>query len=251
MKNRTVFGILMIAFFAISGCKSTQPVVEQQFEPQQVLAEKPADLVMWYQSLRKNLNKNDVLFFYNSKEVELSGTIPKLGESDLKDGAINNMDTTFYVQKTVPAYTAGRIVDLKRDDEGTLIQLSVLFDIKDRTYTLTYVLEDFARYLEREAARKDSRISIQPVRNSGSFILNGQAKLLFQGKESDVLATTKGNDDDRLLVRKTGKSTQIFVKEKAEGQLGNTSGNQPISQPQKNTEIKNNPGSSKSYNPEK
>ena len=217
---------LLVSIFMFVSCKSTQPLVQQQIAPIQPLKTE-ISLVTWYQSRRPELNKNDTLLFYNSLPIELSGTITKSYKS-IKDGALCNIDSVFNIMKTVPARTPGRLTDVKRDKSGQIIEMGVLFSVSDKTYTLVYMLEDYVRYIQSEASKKTSRPTNYPVYDSGSFILNASATLLFRGEQFKVNAVTKGSEDEKLLVKDIGGRIVIDIKEKAEGQ---TTGSVVTSQP--------------------
>jgi len=258
MKNSIV--ILFLALLGLaSGCKSKQPLVKQEPLPQNVLNLRPENLVVWKQALREGLNKDDLLYFYNTHDIKLAGNFPKLDSlGGLQDGALSSMDTIFYVEKIVPAYTVGRVEDMTRDDEGTIIEMVVWFSFTDGTYKLTYTLEDYARYLEGESIKKGEKIIQRPIYDSGSFILNSQARLLFRGQEAGATADFVSNNgvynkDEVLLVKRTGKVTPKFVKEKAEGKIGGVNNSLPVTQQQeltKNKEV-NLSKKGKSYAPKK
>lgn len=209
-------GILLLIILN-QGCTPERAIVATQKEPTQVLNQRPPNLVVWRESIHSNIKKDDVVFFYNTYEIEVSGVLPKYEESDIKDGGFSSMDTVFYVIKTVPPYTPGRIEELTRDPDGILIKMKIKFDFDDKTYKLSYLLEDYARYLQNEEAQKKSRNTIYKVKDSGSFILDAAASLFFQGKESNVTASAKSEDEDRLLVKDTRQVIPVTVKEQAKG----------------------------------
>lgn len=227
LKTLIFVAILALMPFVFNGCggsKNTTKSSEPKTEPKQTLVLKPENLVIWKEELLPSLNKSDLLYFYNTYEIELSGSFPKLDKINLKDGALSSMDTIFYVTKIVPAYTIGRVEDIQRDEDGTIIRMSIWFDYTDGTYKLNYTLEDYARWEESENAKSDRSIILNPIKDSGSFILNANARLLFKGQEADATATVKtmsnNYDNDRLQVKKTGKLTPQYVKGEAKGRSG-------------------------------
>lgn len=258
MKNRTVFfGILMIAFFAISGCDSIKKTTKQQptiitdsIKP--TINPKPQNLVLWRESLKKNLTKEDVLYFYNTFEITLKGKLSLNKELEVKDGGLVSSDTTYYFTRIIPAFTTSRVYDLSRDKDGTLIEGTFWFDKNDETYRLHYMMEDYVRFLEYQEKQKNPNVQLNPINESGSFILKNDAKIIFKGKEVDAEASISGSDDDRLWVKKTGNPTEIPSVKIATGRADDNSTNipTPIST-QKGIETKNNSTSKSPYTPTK
>ncbi|MCX6754173.1 MAG: hypothetical protein NTV03_03925 [Candidatus Nomurabacteria bacterium] len=257
MKNRTVFfGILMIAFFAISGCNSTKKLTKQPTTPTDSIKQttnlKPQNLVLWRESLKKNLTKEDVLYFYNTFEITLKGKLSLNKELEVKDGGLVSSDTTYYFTRIIPAFTTSRVYDLRRDQDGTLIEGTFWFDKNDETYRLHYMMEDYARFLEYQAKQKNPNVQLNPIGESGSFILKNDAKIIFKGKEVEAEATIKGFDDDRLWVKKTGNPAEIPSVKTATGRVDSDGPvNTNSTATQKGADVKNYPTSKGSYAPTK
>lgn len=221
------------------GCKSTQIVGEQPRSENQVLNPRPPNLVLWKASIYQSLNTKEVIYFYNSYEIVLKGAISKYIDPVVEDGGFMTKDSIFYIERVIPAFTPGRVIDINRDKYGDIIQMVVKFDVKDESFKLSYMMEDYARYQEHLAQERNSRIVLNPITESGSFILKANAKIFFLGKEADVDAKINSTDDDRLLVKKTGNLSEVSSKETAKGMVGSgsTTNNSPIST-QKGVEVK-------------
>jgi hypothetical protein len=255
-KNPFFSTILFIALLAMVGCKSQKIATEQ---PQQIsdgketLNPRPANLVFWRESLKKNISKEDVVYFYNSCDIILTGKLPIYKELAIKDGGFVSSDSVIFFERIVPAYTPSRITDMRRDGDGTLLEQTVWFDKNDETYKIHYVMEDYARFLESQERILNPNIKLNPISESGSFILKNKAAIIFKGKEVDADATIKSSDDDRLLVKKTGDVTPFYSTEKAGGRTdGNSTTNTPAPiSTQKGIEIKGNTGSKSPYAPQK
>lgn len=248
--------ILFVALLATVGCKSTKMAAEQPMtsdSTKQTVNLKPQNLVLWRESLKKNLKKEDVLYFYNTFEITLKGKLPLYKELEVKDGGLVSSDTIYYFTRIIPAFTTSRVYDLKRDKDGTLLEGTFWFDKNDETYRLHYMMEDYARFLEYQEKQKNPNVQLNPIGESGSFILKDDAKIIFKGKEVDAEAKIKGFDDDRLWVKKTGDVAEIPSVETATGRTdGNSTTNTPTSiSTQKGIEIKNNSTSKSPYAPTK
>lgn len=167
------------------GCASSKKAAE----PQILDAQKP---IVWKQELYPKLVVGDKIFFFNSSEIVLEGDL--FNQSFFLDGAINRLDSILEVIKTVPELTQGIVTSLKRASNGQIIDMVVSFSKNDATYQFDFKL-----------------------RNDGAYTLNGNAKLLFNGKEYKVQATINGVDC-LLMVIYNKKEIKQTISEKAEGQ---------------------------------
>ncbi|NVN97436.1 hypothetical protein HXX01_04400, partial [Candidatus Nomurabacteria bacterium] len=182
--------------------KAEQPKVEVSSD---TLYIRPLNLVTWVASMHQNLNVKEKIFFYNTYKIMISGTLPKIKDLLVKDGGFVNQDTVLYFAKPIPPFTPGRVEDIQRDATGTMIGLRVSFDLSDRTFKLNYLLEDYARAMEYENQKTDPSIQLNPVKDSGSFILSSDAQIVYKGQEAKASAAVVGTkEDDRLLVKLTG-----------------------------------------------
>lgn len=180
-----LIGLVMV------GCASSKKAakVQQQPEQQKLDAQKP---IIWKQELYPKLAVGDKIFFLNSSEIVLEGDL--FSKSFFLDGAINRLDSILEVIKTVPELTQGVVTSLKRGSNGQITDMVVSFSKNDATYQFDFKL-----------------------RSDGAYTLNGNAKLLFNGKEYKVQATIKGGDC-LLMVVYNKKEIKQTINEKAEGQ---------------------------------
>lgn len=170
------------------GCASSKKAAEvQQPEPQKLEAQKP---IVWKTSIYEKIAVGDKIFFFNSSEITVDGDF--LNQSFLLDGAINQFDSTLNVIKKVPVLTPGVLKSIKRASHGEIIDMIVFHDNNDATYILDYHL-----------------------RSDGDFTLNGNAKLIFRGKEYKVTATI--NADCVLMVIYNYYKTEETIVEEAKG----------------------------------
>jgi len=180
---------LVIGTVLLTGCKTVEQSTVSTTESQQLEAEKP---MVWSQSLFPNLEEKDPVVFLNSKDIIIGGDFSSK-TFFLKDGAIYRMDSIQTVTKTVPALTPGKIVSLKKTN-GIIQEMNISFSQSDITYTFNFRLKQ-----------------------DGSFTLNANAKLFFQGKEYKDQASTRGGEC-LLLVNFFAQKNTNSVNESAEGQ---------------------------------
>lgn len=180
-----LFGLVLL-----SGCKTSQKVVERSKpEPQKLETQKP---IVWKTSIYEKIAVGDKIFFFNSSEITVDGDF--LNQSFLLDGAINQFDSTLNVIKKVPMLTPGVVILIKRGSNGQILDMIVSHDNNDATYIFDYHL-----------------------RSDGAFFLNGNAKLIFRGKEYKVTATI--NADCVLMVIYNYYKTEETIVEEAKGAI--------------------------------
>lgn len=195
MKNNSKFIILLILFVLIicllSSCSVPEKVTASEAQPILLKQTEKPNLKNWKQIYVPDIKVGDSVFFYNSVEIVMEDEFFRI-ESFL-DGAINITQTTKILEKTIPAMTSGELLSLKKDNNGKITDMFVSFSPTDKTYYLNFKLTQ-----------------------DGSFNLNGNAKLFFEGKEYPVLATIKG-DVCKLLCVVNFEENIEYIKEKAEG----------------------------------
>lgn len=224
MKTRMIF-LIMIFLVIIFGCKIKEKVPVIQKEESQALNPKKPDMVVWKEALYPELSKKDTLYFFNNDSIVLRGKIsnpPKIRNGKL---AMKNSD----VVKIIKPYTPGLPDKIIRDEFGTMIGMVVWYSDKDESFKIWYTMEDYARWEEGEAFKKNPSVIRYPINDSGSFILNGSAKIFHNGLESDVVAKSKNvfGCDDRLMVE--GDITDDPVVDVAEGRNVKSVNNEPSS----------------------
>jgi hypothetical protein len=221
-----VIGILLLLFAIINYSCTTKPSQKSPEQPKpetQALNPKKPNMYVWKEALYPELNKKDTLYFFNNDSIILRGTIsnpPQIRNGKL---AIKNSD----VVKIVKPYTRGLPDKIIRDDFGTMIGMVVWYSLQDESFKIWYTMEDYARWEEGEAFKKDPSVIRNPINDSGSFILNGSAKIFHNGLESDVIAKSKNvfGCDDRLMVE--GDVTDDPVIDVAEGRNAGSVNNEP------------------------
>lgn len=183
-----VIGMMII----VMGCSRRMAPTTQQTQPpsQKMQADKP---MVWKQNLYPKLAVGDPIVFLNSVEIVLDGSFQNQ-TFFLQDGAIYRMDSILAVTKTVPALTPGILLSMKKASNGQIQEMNVSFSQNDLTYHFNFQLK-----------------------SDGSFTLNGNAKLIYNGKEYKLLAVTKGGEC-LLLVNFFVKKEVQTINEQAEGQ---------------------------------
>jgi uncharacterized lipoprotein len=189
--KKLIFALLGLVL--LSGCKTSQKVVEQpKPEPrsQKLEAEKP---MIWKQGLYPKLAVGDPIVFLNSVEIIMDGNFSNQ-TFFLQDGVIYRMDSIKMVTKTVPALTPGILTSMKKASNGQIQEMNVSFSQNDKTYEFNFQLK-----------------------SDGTFTLNGNAKLFFNGREYKIQVVTKGGECLLLVNFFVQKDVQT-VNESAEGQ---------------------------------
>ncbi len=221
-----IIGLCVLAGFL--GCKSTQPIVEA---PKDLLKLEGNKYKVFTQRLLPNVKKEDGLIFYNGTEIKLTGSITKYYPG-IRNGAIFNMDTTFNLFMKVPAITEGTLLEAKRDNKGVVYMMTILFSKKDETYTLTFFLEKYVKYLmEQSGGSYNPKIP-------DAFILSGKATILFRGEKCNVEA--QADKECRLFVDDQSSSINEDIVDEAEGYIIYGNSGQNNQQPGTKTKTENN-----------
>lgn len=178
MKKGKLGAWLRVLFFAIllglviwllGGCVTTTPITKTETKTEKTDINKPKPII-WKQTYYKGLSLKDSVLFYNSTEIRLEGNF--FNQSFfVRNGVVNVIDSTSSVSKIVQQETPGGLIDLKRDRNGIINIMYVSFSQNETSYNFSfYRTED------------------------GSFVLNGKAEILFQGKKYPVIASTIGGN---------------------------------------------------------
>jgi len=175
----------MILFYA--GCIPINKVSEQVVETETI----QPNMEKWKQVYYPEIKVGDPIFFYNSVEIVMEGEF--FNRESFLDGSINIIQTKKVLEKTISAMTTGKLLSFKKDNNGNITDMFVSFSPTDKTYYLNFKLT-----------------------SDGSFNLNGNAKLFFEGKEYPVLATIKG-EVCKLLCIVNFEEKIDYIIEKAEG----------------------------------
>lgn len=195
---RTFLIIVIIASF-LGSCKTTEQVPPRPEEPGQALNPIPPNMVVWKEEFYTELNTSDSLRFYNNDSIILRGTVTS--PNVIKNGKL--VIKSHNVVRVIKPYTPGRPVKIIRDEFGTIIGMVIWYDQMDESFKIWYTMENFARWEEGEKKKKNpnANIVLNPINDPYSFILNGAAKIFFNGLESDVTAKSKNSfgTDDRLM----------------------------------------------------
>jgi hypothetical protein len=188
MKKKIIrFLLFLLGIIIMVGCTGSKELSESSKpEPET----KP---IPWRQGYYPSIGVEDNILFYNSVEIIMEGNF--FSSNVYLDGAINITENEKILQKTVPILTSGRVISFKKDINGKITDMFVKFSLIDKTYILNF-----------------------KVTADGSFNLNlnDKAKLFFENKEYNVLATIKG-DECKLLCLVNIKKNVEYIKEEAEG----------------------------------
>lgn len=165
-------GLFVLVLF-LDGCKQQQQIVSVSEPAPVAQAQQVSRPIVWKQMYYKDLKLGDKVLFYNSTEIKLSGSFFNQTLS-IENGAINVIDSINNVLKTVPTLTAGGLIDLKKSSSKTIEVMFISFSKNDITYKFSFF-------------RKPD----------GSFTLNGNATLVFSGKNYPI--TAKADSECLLL----------------------------------------------------
>lgn len=182
MKNKIFLGIVLLTILFTSSCKTTREAPQVQ--------QKKEELTVWKQSLFPNIKTSDPVLFFNSTEILLKGSFFNKSTS-IEDGKVIVVDSIDNVLKTVPQFTTGGFIQERRPS-GVIQIMVVSFSKNEATYVFSFFKQA-----------------------DGSFLLNGKAKLVYQKKEYEVIASTSENCI--LLFNFEKKEVVNEIKESAEG----------------------------------
>ncbi|HLP86885.1 MAG TPA: hypothetical protein VK153_03380 [Candidatus Paceibacterota bacterium] len=190
MKNGKIFLLLQIIFATLfTNCASNKKVTEVSPPTTQTEVDQP---IIWKQSYYPRLTLGDPLLFYNSSEIYIEGNFAN--QTFVLDGKLHRTDNIKEIIKTVEVITPGKLFNLKKDGNGRITDMFISFSQNDATYQFNFKLT-----------------------SDGSYKLNGNAKLLFEGKEYPVLAKIKGEECKLLFMLEVDTNVEK-VNEKAEGE---------------------------------
>ena len=175
--------MLVIFYF---GCSSTKDVTVSPQEPE---SDKP---IIWKQSYYPDLKIGDPILFFNSTEIFIK---KQLGSETflITDGKLKKTEEITNLIKTVSVTTSGKLVDMKKDVNGRIINMLISFSENDQTYLFDFI-----------------------VASDGSFKLNGNARLVFEGKKYPAIASIKGDECKLMFIFELETNIEN-INEKAEG----------------------------------
>ena len=227
---KKVIFLMMISLSIIFGCKTQQATpATQKEEGGQALNPKKPNMVVWKEAFYPELSPKDTLYFFNNDSIILRGTISN--PPQIKNGKL--LFKNYGVVKIIPPYTKGRIDKITRDDFDTMIGMVVWYDNEDESFKIWYTMENYARWEELEKQKKDPTVVLNAISDPFSFILNGSAKIIHNGTESDVIAKSRNvfGCDDRLMTEGEIKNDPVIVV--AKGRNGGSENyNEPVSNPE-------------------
>ena len=190
MKNRrrnVVFLLFIMFVVLLVGCSTSKTAVESQSNLQTEIADKP---IIWKQSYFKTISLRDSVLFYNSSEIRLEGSF--FNQSFfVRDGVVNVIDSINNVSKVVPRLTAGGLIDFKKNSSGEIVIMLISFSKNEAIYRFSFFRID-----------------------DGTFILNGKAELIFNGRKYPIVASTVGdcnllfNYNKQQIINKTEGSAE-------------------------------------------
>lgn len=160
--------VIILSVLAIYGCRTPQ-LTEEPRDPQPSTI-KAEGAVVFKQAYLPNIQVGDPVSFLNGKEIVLSGKFNSLMYI-MKDGDVIAVDSIQVITKTVPAFTRGIIKSMKKASNGQIQEINIAFSEEDMSYLYNFQLK-----------------------GDGSFTLNANAKIHFEGKEYKALAATKGGE---------------------------------------------------------
>lgn len=165
--KKMIFVLLIIGL--LFSCKQQQQVVQtpEQVSLQKLEAQKPT---VWKQAIYPALVVGDPISFMPSSEIVLSGSFLDQVFM-LQDGNIYRVDSVLEVLKTVPALTPGALVTMKKDNIGKILEMNISMDRNDASYLFNFQLKQ-----------------------DGSFALNANANLTYNGKNYPIQASQKGGE---------------------------------------------------------
>lgn len=138
-----------------------------------------------------SLKISDKVLFFNSVEILLEGDIFNRTHS-IENGKVTIIDSINNIFKIVPELTPGGLINMKKSSNGEIQMMVISFSQNETTYQFGFF-----------------------KRTDGSFLLSGDAKILYLGKEYKVTAQTKG--ECILLFNFEKKEVKSEIKESAEG----------------------------------
>lgn len=189
--KKIMFALAIGMIIVVMGCsKKIAPTIQQAQPSQKMQADKP---MIWKQNLYPKLAVGDPIVFLNSSEIVMDGNFQNQ-TFFLQDGAIYRMDSILSVTKTVPALTPGILLSMKKASNSQIQEMNISFSQNDMTYQFNFQLK-----------------------SDGTFTLNANAKLIYNGKEYKILVITKGGEC-LLLVNFFVKKEVQTITESAEGQ---------------------------------
>ena len=171
MKTKSKSLLYFIGVIILAGCWTTKEVtteteteqLQPKLQPKQIQAEN--NFKIWRQSEFRQIQVGDIVSFYNNTEIVLRGTA-YIEVIKLIDGKARKVKIPKYITKIIPARTPGKLISLERRN-GIIGEMTISFSIKDETYICSFV-----------------------IANDDSFILFGNAPLIYEGNEYITTAET-------------------------------------------------------------
>jgi hypothetical protein len=194
IKNLILATVLCMFIVVMVSCseKITTPATATAVTPQ---TEEAADLMVWNQTYFKPIGLKvlmDSVLFYNNAAIKLEKVINHSAIS-VENGIINFSDSTDNITKLIPRLTSGKLSEMKKGPRGENVMV-VLFSRLDASYKLEFWMTA-----------------------KGTYVLGGNAKLIFHGVEYPVKATITDSNDGYLMVYYRNHPGSNDVKGVAEG----------------------------------
>lgn len=171
MKKKMFFALIGLLVI-VSGCYTTKvvPTDNKQVQTGEPVHPK-STYIVWKENLIPgfNLNVGDPINFLNSSEIILSGDVFSQ-QIALKDGKIVIGELSRPVSKNVPEATLGVLVSVVRV-AGRIKEMNMIFSQSDASFKFNF-----------------------RIKPDGSYTLNGNASLEFDGKEYPIKAASQGRE---------------------------------------------------------
>ncbi len=170
MKKRLFFALIGLMVIA-SSCYTTKVVPSGQVEKSGEQIQPKSTYIVWKENLIPgfNLNVGDPINFLNSAEIILSGDVFNQ-QISLRDGKIVIGELSRPVTKNVPEGTLGVLVSMNKV-AGRVKEMNMIFSQSDASFKFNF-----------------------RVKPDGSYTLNGNASLEFDGKEYPIKAASQGKE---------------------------------------------------------
>jgi hypothetical protein len=175
---------LTLLGFSLFSCVETQLIVA----PSQNQEKKAP--TSFKQEYFPEIKTKDSVLFYNADSIKIEKTFGKKSFF-VEDGVVKAVDSLSIVSKTVPKWTPSLWIAGQISPTGEIRTMLVSFSKYDIGYNLTYQKGE-----------------------SGCFILNNKAQIIFNGRRYDALVSTK---DPTLLFYMERYEVRQKIETKADG----------------------------------
>jgi len=161
--------------------------------------------ITWKQEIYPGISVNDKYLFYNSEEIRVRASFEKEYCIPNEDGSFNRFDSVFYISITIPIYTAGRFVDVKKDGE------------KIKAMHIEFLTDciDIASRDEKDNSKGNYRF-IFLLAQDGSLVLKSKVNVVFKGKNYPIDAISSNSckllifDNKSIFIKTVSKEAKSF-----------------------------------------